>query len=61
MIASTDADTVYGKTFEGETFVVVYKTHHSLENFRGTSGPCHYVLHTANDSKGKLSRLAEKP
>ena len=52
--------TVYGKTFEGETFAVVQKTHHSLENFRGASGPCHYVLYTANDSRGKLSRLAKK-
>ena len=37
------------------------KTHYSLENFCGASGPCHYVLlYTANDSKGKLLRLAEK-
>ena len=49
------------KLSRGETFVVVHKTHHSLENFRGASGPCHYVLYTANDSRGKLSRLAEKP
>ena len=44
--------TVYGKTFEG---VVVHKTHYSLENFRGASGPCHYVQYTASDSRGKLS------
>ena len=48
-------NTIYGKTF-----AVVHKTHHSLENFRGASGPCHYVLYTANDSRGKLSRLAKK-
>ena len=53
--------TVYGKTFEGKTFAVVHKTHYLLENFRGASGPCHYVLYTANDSRGKLSRLAKKP
>ena len=39
----------------------MHKTHHSLENFRGASGPCHYVLYTANNSRGKLSRLAKKP
>ena len=47
--------TVYGKTF-----AVAHKTHHSLENFHGASGPCHYVLYTANNSRGKLSRLAKK-
>ena len=47
--------TVYGKTF-----VVVHKTHYSLENFCGASGPCHYLLYTANYSRGKLSRLAKK-
>ena len=51
--------TVYGKTFEGENFHGVHKTHYSLENFRGASGPYHYVLYTANDSKGKLSQLAK--
>ena len=51
--------TIYGKTFEGENFAVVYETHYSLENFRGASGPCHYVLYTASDSRGKLSRLAK--
>ena len=49
------------KLSRGETFAVVHKTHHSLENFRNASGPCHYVLYTANDSRGKLSRLAKKP
>ena len=49
------------KLSRGKTFAVVHKTHYSLENFRGASGPCHYVLYTANDSRGKLSRLAEKP
>ena len=48
--------TVYGKTF-----AVVHKTHYSLENFRGASGRDHHVLYTANDSRGKLSRLAIKP
>ena len=49
------------KLSRGKTFTVVHKTHHSLENFRGASGPCHYALYTANDSRGKLSRLAKKP
>ena len=49
------------KLSRGKTFAVVHKTHHSLENFRGASGPCHYVLCTASDSRGKLSRLANKP
>ena len=44
-----------------KTFAVVHKMHYSLENFCGASGPCHYVLYTANDSRGKLSRLAKKP
>ena len=52
--------TVYGKTFEGKTFAVVHKTHYSLENFRGASGPCHYVLYMANDSRGKLLQLSKK-
>ena len=47
------------KLLRGKTFAVVHKTHHSLENFHGASGPCHYVLYTANDSRGKLSRLAK--
>ena len=47
------------KLLRGKTFAVVHKTHYSLENFRGASGPCHYVLYTANDSRGKLSRLAK--
>ena len=46
--------TVYGKTF-----TAVHKTHYSLENFRSASGPYHYVLYTANDSRGKLSQLAK--
>ena len=49
------------KLSRGKTFAVLHKTHHSLEKFRGASGPCHYVLYTANDSRGKLSRLAKKP
>ena len=50
------------KPSRGKTFVVVHKTHHSLENFRGASGPCHhapYTAYTANDSRA--SRLATKP
>ena len=43
------------KLSRGKTFAVVHKTHYSLENFHGVSGPCHYVLYTANDSRGKLS------
>ena len=35
------------KLSRGKTFAVVHKTHHSLENFHGASGPCHYVLYTA--------------
>ena len=49
------------KLSRGKTFAVVDKTHYSPENFRGASGPCHYVPYTANDSRGKLSRLANKP
>ena len=49
------------KLLRGKTFAVVHKTHYSLENFCGVSGPCHYVLYTANDSRGKFSRLAKKP
>ena len=49
------------KLSRGKTFAVVHKIRYSLENFRSASGPCHYVLYTANDSRGKLSRLAEKP
>ena len=41
------------KLSKGKTFAVVHKTHYSLENFRGVSGLCHYVLYTANDSRGK--------
>ena len=46
-------------TIYGKTFAVVHKTHYSLENFRGASGPYYYVLYTVNDSRGKLSRLAK--
>ena len=35
--------------------------HYLLENFRSASGPCHYVLYTVNDSRGKLLRLVKKP
>ena len=49
------------KLLRGKTFAVMHKTHHSLKNFCGASGPCHYVLYTANDSRGKLSQLAKKP
>ena len=49
------------KLSRGKTFAVVHKAHYSLENFCGTSGPCHYVLYTANDSRVKLLRLAKKP
>ena len=38
----------------------MHKTHYLLENFCGASDPCHYVLYAANDSRGKLSRLAKK-
>ena len=48
------------KLSRGKTFAVMHKTHYSLENFHGASGPCHYVLYTASDSRGKLSRLAKK-
>ena len=47
--------TVYGKTF-----VVVHKIHYSLGIFRGASERGHHVLYTASDSRGKLSRSAEK-
>ena len=42
------------KLSRGKTFAVVHRTHYSLENFRGASGPCHYVLYTANDSRGNF-------
>ena len=41
--------------------MVVHKTHYSLENFRGASGRGHHVLYKANDSRGKLLRLAKNP
>ena len=40
--------------------MVVCKIHYSLENFCGASRCGHNVLYTASDSRGKLSRLAEK-
>ena len=52
--------TVYGKIFEGENLGENFRScaqntpTYSLENFRGASGPYHYVLYTANDSRGKL-------
>ena len=49
------------KLSRGKTFTVVHKTHYSLGNFRGASGPCHYVLYMASDSRGKPSQLAKKP
>ena len=49
------------KLSSGKTFAVVHKIHYSLENFNGASGHGHYVLYTASDSRGKLSRSAEKP
>ena len=45
------------KLLIGKTLLVV---HHSLENFRGTSGHGHHVLYTASDSRAKLSRSSEK-
>ena len=51
-------NTVYSKTFEGENFCSCAQ---NTVNFRGASGPYHYVLYTASDSRGKLSRLAKKP
>ena len=38
------------KLSRDKTFVVVHKTRYSLEKFHGASGPCYYVLYTANDS-----------
>ena len=49
------------KFWSGKNFTVVHKIHHSPENFRGLSGRCHHVLYIASDSRGKLSRSAEKP
>ena len=49
------------KLLRGKTFTVVHKTHYSLENCCGASCPCHYVLYTATDSRGKVLRLAKKP
>ena len=40
--------------------MVVHKIHYSLENFHGASGRGHHILYTASDSRGKLSRSAEK-
>ena len=41
--------------------MVVHKSHYSLKIFRGASGQGHHVLYTANNSRGKLSRLAKQP
>ena len=49
------------QNFRGRKLSQLCTKHHSLENFRGASGPCHYLLYTANDSRVKLSRLAKKP
>ena len=49
------------KLLRGKTFAVVHKTHYSLGNFHGASGPCYYVLYTASNSRGKLLRLAKTP
>ena len=49
------------KLSSGKTFAVVHKIHYSLENFYGASGCGHHVLYTASDSRGKPSRLADKP
>ena len=42
------------KLLRVKTFAVVHKTHFT-GNFRGASGPCHYVLYMESDSRGKLS------
>ena len=47
------------QNFRGGKLSRLCTTHYSLENFCGASGPCHYVLYTASDSRGKLSRLAK--
>ena len=44
----------------GKTFTVVSKIHNSLENFHSALGCGHHVLYAESDSRGKLSRLAEK-
>ena len=49
------------KLSSGKTFTALHKIHYSLEKFCGASGRGHHVLYTASDSRGKLSRSAEKP
>ena len=49
------------KLSRGKTFAVVHKMHYSLENFRHASARGHHMLYTESDSRGKLSRSAEKP
>ena len=51
--------TVYGKTFKGENFCSCVQNTLFTGKLRSASGPYHYVLYTANDSRGKLSRLAK--
>ena len=41
--------------------MIVHKIHYSLETFCGALGCGHHVLYIASDSRGKLSRSAEKP
>ena len=48
------------KLSSGKTFAVGTQNDHSRENFRGPSGRGQYVLYTASDSRGKLSRSTEK-
>ena len=48
------------KLSSGKTFAAVHKIYYSLENFCGASGRGHHVLYTTSDSRGKLSRSAEK-
>ena len=48
------------QNFRVGKLAVVHKTHYSLENFHSASGCGHHVLYIASDSRGNLSRLAEK-
>ena len=41
-----------------KTFVVVQKTHYSLESFCGASGQGHHVLYTARDSRAKTFAIS---
>ena len=50
-----------GKLSSRKTFAIGTQNYYSRENFRGASGHGHHVLYTASDSRGKLSRLTEKP